>query len=112
MSTWLGAAVLTLLGTNLCLRGRVLARAGGLPVFVLAVAVLAHEVPQEVGDFVILLESGVPAPRALAYNVLSALTIVPGVFLGALLVERVAPAMGIMLAAAAPSWRLPCLPAI
>jgi zinc and cadmium transporter len=66
-----------------------------------AVAVLAHEVPQEVGDFVILLESGVPLPRALAYNVLAALTIVPGVILGALLVEGVEPALGVLLAAAA-----------
>ena len=66
-----------------------------------AVAVLAHEVPQEAGDFVDPAGERNPAPRALAYNVLSALTIVPGVFLGALPVERVAPAMGIMLAAAA-----------
>jgi zinc and cadmium transporter len=69
--------------------------------WMVAVAVLAHEVPQEIGDFVILLESGLPAPRALAYNVLAALTIVPGVVLGVLLAEGVAPALGVLLAAAA-----------
>lgn len=45
---------------------------------VTALAVIAHEVPQELGDFVILLMSGYSRARALAYNVLSSLTMVVG----------------------------------
>lgn len=44
-------------------------------------AVFAHEVPQEVGDFAILLESGMSRGRALALNYLCALTPVPGALL-------------------------------
>jgi zinc and cadmium transporter len=43
-----------------------------------AVAVMTHEIPQEVGDFAILLKSGWPRKRALLFNVLSSLTALPG----------------------------------
>jgi zinc and cadmium transporter len=43
-----------------------------------AVAVFAHEIPQEVGDFAILLDSGYPTRKAFLYNLLSALAILPG----------------------------------
>jgi len=47
---------------------------------VTAVAIIAHEIPQEVGDFLILLHSGYTKARALAMNVLSsAATVVGGV---------------------------------
>ncbi len=47
---------------------------------VTALAVAAHEIPQEVGDFAVLLYSGFSRARALAYNLLSSLaTIVGGV---------------------------------
>jgi zinc and cadmium transporter len=47
---------------------------------VTAVAIIAHEIPQEVGDFLILLHSGYSRMRALAMNLLSsAATIVGGV---------------------------------
>jgi zinc and cadmium transporter len=36
-----------------------------------ALAIIAHEIPQEVGDFLILLHSGYSRARALALNVLS-----------------------------------------
>ena len=41
-------------------------------------AAAAHEIPQELGDFAILVRGGWPARRALVYNFASALTIVPG----------------------------------
>jgi len=45
-----------------------------------AVAIIAHEIPQEVGDFLILLHSGYSRARALAVNLLSSLaTLVGGV---------------------------------
>lgn len=43
-----------------------------------AVAVIAHEVPQEVGDFAILLESGYSKPQALCFNTISSLMALPG----------------------------------
>lgn len=46
-----------------------------------SVAVIAHEVPQEVGDFAILLESGYTRCRALWFNGLSSLATLPGAIL-------------------------------
>ena len=47
---------------------------------VTATAMIAHEIPQEVGDFVILLHSGYSRSRALLFNMLSSLaTLVGGV---------------------------------
>lgn len=43
-----------------------------------ALAIFAHEVPQEIGDFAILLGAGMPKGRAIALNYLSALASVPG----------------------------------
>jgi zinc and cadmium transporter len=45
---------------------------------VTSVAVIAHEIPQELGDFAVLLHSGFSRSRALVYNVLSSLTTVIG----------------------------------
>jgi zinc and cadmium transporter len=46
-----------------------------------SVAVIAHEVPQEVGDFAILLESGYTRSRAFWFNGLSSLAALPGAIL-------------------------------
>jgi zinc and cadmium transporter len=43
-----------------------------------SLAVIAHEVPQEVGDFAILLENGYSRKRALLMNTLSSLSTLPG----------------------------------
>lgn len=43
-----------------------------------ALAVLAHEIPQEIGDFMVLLDAGVPRQRALALNALSGAAMVAG----------------------------------
>jgi len=43
-----------------------------------SLAVIAHEIPQELGDFALLLNSGFGRLRALVYNVLSGLTTVIG----------------------------------
>lgn len=45
---------------------------------VTSLAVAAHEIPQEVGDFAILLHSGYQRSKALLYNVLASLTTVVG----------------------------------
>ena len=47
---------------------------------VTSLAIMAHEIPQEVGDFAILLESGYSRSQALLYNLLSSLaTLVGGI---------------------------------
>ena len=45
---------------------------------VTSLSVIAHEIPQEVGDFGILLHSGYPKKKALLMNTLSSLSTIPG----------------------------------
>lgn len=47
-----------------------------------AVAIIAHEIPQEVGDFLILLHSGYTRARALALNLISSCATILGGVLG------------------------------
>ncbi len=48
---------------------------------VTALAIIAHEIPQEVGDYLILLHSGYSRARALAFNLLSSLATLVGAML-------------------------------
>jgi zinc and cadmium transporter len=43
-----------------------------------AVAIIAHEIPQEVGDFIVLLHSGYSKAKALLFNLLSSLASLAG----------------------------------
>ncbi len=45
---------------------------------VTALAVIAHEIPQEVGDYIVLLNAGFTRRKALFYNALSGLAAVAG----------------------------------
>lgn len=45
-------------------------------------AVIAHEVPQEMGDYAVLVSSGLSRWRALGWNLMSALPTLPGALLG------------------------------
>jgi len=49
---------------------------------VTSLAIAAHEIPQELGDFVILLHSGFTRKKALYFNILSSLGTVAGALLG------------------------------
>ena len=49
---------------------------------VTALAVIAHEIPQEVGDYIVLLNAGLSRLRALIYNMLSGLCAVAGGLVG------------------------------
>jgi zinc and cadmium transporter len=53
---------------------------------VTALAIIAHEIPQEVGDYIVLLNAGLSRARALAYNAISGLAAVLGGVLGYFLV--------------------------
>ncbi|MBT4650924.1 ZIP family metal transporter [Candidatus Woesearchaeota archaeon] len=46
------------------------------------IAVILHEVPQEIGDFGVLLYSGLKKSKALLYNLLSALVAIVGAIIG------------------------------
>jgi len=50
--------------------------------FLTTIAIAAHEVPQEIADFSILISGGMSRTKALFYNFLSALTALIGAFLG------------------------------
>jgi zinc and cadmium transporter len=47
-----------------------------------SLAILAHEIPQEIGDFAVLLDAGQPPRRALVLNLLSGLAAVAGALVG------------------------------
>jgi zinc and cadmium transporter len=53
---------------------------------VTALAIMAHEIPQEVGDYIVLLNAGFSRRKALAYNALSGLAAVLGGVVGYYLV--------------------------
>jgi zinc and cadmium transporter len=69
-----------------------------------ALAVIAHEIPQELGDFAILLHSGLGKARAFAYNLLSSLATLPGVLVGWYWLAEVRPAIPYVLAVSAASF--------
>lgn len=54
-----------------------------------SVAVIAHEIPQEVGDFMVLLNAGFSKSRALIYNLVSTFSAVLGGVLGYFLLDYV-----------------------
>ena len=71
---------------------------------VTALAVAAHEIPQEVGDFAILLHSGFTRGKALFYNVLASLTTVLGGVLAYFSLGIAQAALPYVLAVAASSF--------
>lgn len=70
---------------------------------VTAVAIIAHEVPQELGDFVVLVHSGYSRRRALFFNALSGLATVVGGVLAYYALSEVREAVPFLLAVAAAS---------
>jgi zinc and cadmium transporter len=67
-------------------------------------AVVAHEVPQEIGDFALLLDAGQSVRRALALNAASALACVGGALVGYLSLARVDAAVPHVLAVSAATF--------
>lgn len=69
-----------------------------------SLAVIAHEIPQEVGDFAILLESGYSRLRALILNTLSSLTTLPGAIIAYFFLGATMEAVPYILAISAASF--------
>ena len=70
---------------------------------VTAAAIIAHEIPQEIGDFVILLHSGYSKLAALALNLLSSLAMLVGALLAYFTLRAAQEWIGTVLALAAAS---------
>lgn len=68
-----------------------------------ALAIVAHEIPQEIGDFLILLHSGFSKGRAVFYNLLSSLATLVGGLLAYFSLSQIQGAVPTMLALAAAS---------
>ena len=71
---------------------------------VTSLAVAAHEIPQEVGDFAVLLHGGFSRGRAFTYNVLTSLTTVVGGVLAYFSLQQMQVALPYVLAIAASSF--------
>lgn len=62
-----------------------------------AIAIVAHEIPQEIGDFIVLLNAGFTRARALLYNLISGTLSVLGGVLGYFFLESANAAMPYLL---------------
>jgi len=71
---------------------------------VTALAIVAHEIPQEAGDYIVLLNAGFSRRKALAFNALSGLAAVAGGVLGYFLVGPWQAALPYLLVAASSSF--------
>jgi len=71
---------------------------------VVSLSIMAHEIPQELGDFAILLHSGYSRKKALLYNILSGLGSTVGAVIAYFALERVHEALPYVLAIAASSF--------
>ncbi|KON28163.1 ZIP zinc transporter [miscellaneous Crenarchaeota group archaeon SMTZ-80] len=75
------------------------------PVGVVAgLSIIAHEIPQEVGDFGILLHSGYKRRKALLLNTLSGLSTIPGAILAYYALELIQAAVPYVMAISASSF--------
>ncbi len=60
---------------------------------VTGLAIIAHEIPQEIGDFIVLLNAGFTRRRAYAYNLICSLMAVAGGLLGYAMLGRASDAI-------------------
>jgi zinc and cadmium transporter len=69
-----------------------------------AIAIIAHEIPQEIGDFIVLLNAGFSRARALLYNLICGLSAVVGGVLAYFFLEKAHAAMPYLLVIASSSF--------
>ena len=66
--------------------------------------IIAHEVPQEAGDFIVLLNAGYSRARALLYNIIASLASVAGGVIGYLAFDNAQRVLPYVLVLAAASF--------
>jgi zinc and cadmium transporter len=71
---------------------------------VTSLSIMAHEVPQEVGDFMVLLNAGFSKPRAFLYNFISSMASLVGGVAGYLFLDGATGAIPYVLVVAASSF--------
>jgi zinc and cadmium transporter len=71
---------------------------------VTSLAIIAHEIPQEVGDYIVLINAGFTRMRALVYNMISGMAAVVGGVLGYYLIEPWQAYLPYMMVVAASSF--------
>ena len=71
---------------------------------VASLSILAHEIPQETGDFGLLIHSGYSKTKAYVYNILSSSTTIPAAVIGYFLLDSVEFLVPYMLAFSAASF--------
>ncbi len=71
---------------------------------VTALAIIAHEIPQEVGDYIVLINAGFSRMRALVYNMISGMSAVVGGVLGYYLIGPFKDYLPYMMVVAASSF--------
>jgi len=69
-----------------------------------AIAIIAHEIPQEIGDFIVLLNAGFSRTRALFYKLICGLSAVLGGVLAYFFLEKAQGAMPYLLVIASSSF--------
>lgn len=71
---------------------------------IVGLSVIAHEVPQEVGDFAILIESGYSKRKAFLLNLLSSSFTIPGALIGYCILDSISVIIPFVLAISAASF--------
>lgn len=71
---------------------------------VASISIIAHEIPQEVGDFAILLNGGYSKKRAFFLNLLSSITTIPGAIISFFLLEMFSSLIPYIMAFSAASF--------
>lgn len=70
----------------------------------ISLSVIAHEIPQEVGDLAILIDKNYSKKKAFTYNTLSGLTTIPAAIIGFFILDVISLAIPYVLAISAASF--------
>lgn len=69
-----------------------------------SLSVIAHEIPQEVGDLAVLLDKGYSKKKAFFYNTISGSTTIPAAIIGYFILDIISEAIPFVLAISAASF--------
>jgi zinc and cadmium transporter len=70
----------------------------------ISISVIAHELPQEAGDFAILINAGYSRKKAFSLNLLSSITTIPGAIISYFILEKISSIIPYIMAISAASF--------